>query len=134
MIYNILLAAGTILLTCSLYTLNQSLGFLKNSERANAKVIAIETLNGSDGDTYKPVFSFKTVHRQEIIYRPEVSTSPAGWAVGDQTVIAYDANDPSKAKVLSYFGTFGWTIILMVIAMPQPVIGGGYFLTRSLLH
>ncbi|MEO6316434.1 MAG: DUF3592 domain-containing protein [Chitinophagaceae bacterium] len=134
MVYNILLAAGITLLAFSMHTLKKSLRFLKSSERATATVVAIETLGSSDGNTYKPVFSFTTALRKEIIYRPEVSTSPAGWVVGDQAVIAYDADAPANARLLTYFGSFRWTIILLAIAMPLLVIGGGYFLTKSLLH
>ncbi|MBO9573963.1 MAG: DUF3592 domain-containing protein [Chitinophagaceae bacterium] len=131
--YTITLTVGLILLVISLFLLRDSLAFLKDSERAVATVIQLDRVSGSDGDTYKPVFTFKTVSGQEITYRHGVSSSPPSWSVGEETVIAYKAGDPSVARLVTYFGTFGWSIVLMAIAMPAIVVGGGYYLAQGVL-
>ncbi|RYZ37044.1 MAG: DUF3592 domain-containing protein [Sphingobacteriales bacterium] len=134
MFYSISLGAGGLLLVISLFLLNRSISFIRNSEKAVATVIEMETIHDSDGNTYKPIFQYKTSTGQEFIYRKSASSSPASWQTGEQTTIAYNPNDPGEARILTYFGSFGWSIVLMAIAMPFVVIGGGYFLTRTFLN
>lgn len=133
MFYSITLTIGLILLVVSLFIFKESLEFIKRSERAIATVIELVAIKDSDGTTYKPVFKFKSRHNQEIIYRHIVSSSPANWYVGEEATIAYEPGDPMEAKLLTYFGVFRWTIILMAISMPLIVIGGGYYVAQSFL-
>jgi hypothetical protein len=68
--YTLTLAIGIILLAISLLKLKESLTFLRTSERAVGTVIELEKIAGSDGGhTFKPIFKFKTISNQEIIYR-----------------------------------------------------------------
>lgn len=133
MFYSISLTIGIILLIISLLIFKESLAFIKISDRAIGTVIELEAIDGTDGTTYKPIFKFKTNTNQEVIYRHISSSSPANWDVGEVATIAYDPNNPKKAKLLTYFGTFSWTIILMAISMPLIVIGGGYYVTQIFL-
>ena len=133
MVYNIVLAIGCIILAISIFTLKRSLSFLKTSERAVAKVIEVERVSGNDGDTWKPVFKFKTSLNKEIIYRYPVSSSPPSWKLDDEATVAYDPNDPNEVKILTYFGSFGLSVVLMAIAMPLIVIGGGYYVSQYFL-
>ncbi|MCG2613476.1 DUF3592 domain-containing protein [Terrimonas sp. NA20] len=132
--YTVTLVAGILLLISSLFALRESLEFLRNSERAVATVIDLEHIKGSDGDiTFKPVFKFITNSDQEMIYRHHSSSKPAAWQFGEQATIAYNAAKPSEARLMTYFGVFNWAIILMSVAMPMIVIGGGYHLSQAVL-
>jgi hypothetical protein len=132
--YTLCLVIGTALLIGSLLMLKKSMAFLKNSERATATVVDLQMVSGSDGDTYKPVFVFKTYANQEITYRSGVSSSPPAWEIGEEATIAYDRNAPATAQLLTYWGSFRWSIILACIAMPLLIIGGGYHLAQRVLH
>jgi hypothetical protein len=131
--YTISLTTGIILLFLSLWFLRQSISFIKKNERAVATVLALEEVRDSDGITYKPVFKFLTADKKEIHFRHFASSSPPAFNVGEEVGVSYDTSDPSKAKILSYFGAFGWSIILMALSMPLLVIGGGYYLSKSIL-
>jgi len=133
MVYNILLTIGCTILAISLYLGKRSLAFIKTSERAVGKVIEVQRIEGSDGPTYKPIFKFKTSLNKQVIYKYPFSSSPASFKLDDEAIIAYDANDPYKAKILTYFGSFGLSVVLMAIAMPLIVIGGGYHLSHYFL-
>lgn len=134
MFYSISLFVGGLLAVISLYLLKQSFGFLKNTERAVATVIELERVSGSKGSsTYRPVFKFKTFSNEEITFKSLGSSNPSPWNVGDETPVAYPADNPSKAKTLTYFGIFGWSIILMAIGLPLIVIGGGFYLAQQFL-
>lgn len=134
MIYKILVAAGVILFLLAVYFFNKSVRFIKTGERATATVIELVKSTGGKSTSYKPVFKFKTALNQEVIYRHNVSTSPPAWKIGEEAVIVYDSNNPQKAKLLTYFGSFGLSVILLALAMPLIVIGGGYFFSQSYLR
>ena len=131
--YTLTLIVGIILIAIAMSILQKTLVFLKSSERAIGTVIELERINGSDGDTFQPVFKFKTRSNEEIIHRHISSSNPPGWKIGETVSIAYDANNPSNARVLTYLGTFLWVVILVAIAMPFIVIGGGYHISQSYL-
>jgi hypothetical protein len=131
--YSVTLIAGIIILVISLFLLKEALVFLRTSERAIGTVIKLEKINNSDGDTFKPIFKFKTNLNQEIIYSHIASSNPPAWSIGEEATIAYNSNNPSSAKLLTYFGSFGYTIVVMAIAMPLIVIGGGYHIAQLYL-
>jgi hypothetical protein len=132
--YTACLVTSLILIVISLLLLKESLAFLKTSERAVATVVELETVKGDDSDTYKAIFTFKTSSNEEITYRAKTSSSPAAWEVGEEALIAYDRDHPSTARLVTYFGIFSWSIILLSIAMPLLVIGGGYYLAQQVLR
>ncbi|RYY57547.1 MAG: DUF3592 domain-containing protein [Chitinophagaceae bacterium] len=132
--YAIVLAVGLVLAAIGFVMLKNSIGFIRTSQRAMATVIRLDPVTDSDGTTYKAVFSFRTLTNREIIYYQNGSSRPASWSVGDTAEIAYDAAKPENAKLLTYWGSFVGTIILMAIAAPMLVIGGGYYLLKPFLR
>ncbi len=132
--YNIPLFLGTVLLIAGLYFFRQTVRFIRDSDRAVAEVIEIETVKDSDGDTFRPIFRFRTFSGQEVILRSSSTSRPAGWSVGDQANVAYKADNPEQAIVMTYFRSFGLSVVLLAIAMPMLVIGGGYHLTQHYLR
>ncbi len=135
MFYGISLSVGIILFVISLFLLKNTMDFLKQSEKVIGKVAALERVNDSDGkDSFKPIFKFTTSRKEEIFFTYNISSSPPDWMVGDEEMIAYDPNNPTSAKLLTYFGTFGWVIILMAIATPFIIAGAGYFAAQQFLR
>ncbi len=63
----------------------------------------------------------------EITFKSEVSSSPAPYKIGDSVQIIYSRGGDEK-RVVSFWGLYRWTIILLAIASPLLIIGGGYFL------
>lgn len=133
MFYSISLTMGIILLVVSLAIFRGSLAFIKNSNKTIGTVAKLERIDDGETITYKPIFKFKTHTNQECVYRHISSSSPANWYVGEEATIVYDPVNPSNARLLTYFGAFSWTIILMAIAMPLIVIGGGYYAAQPFL-
>ncbi|RYY58927.1 MAG: DUF3592 domain-containing protein [Chitinophagaceae bacterium] len=131
--YGIILAIGLILAAIGLYLFKNSLGFIRNSERATGTVINLEPVRDNDGTTYRAIFTFKTMANREVVYRQNGSSSPAGWRVGETAQFAYRSDNPEAAKLLTYWGSFLGTVILLALAMPLIVIGGGYFFAQQFL-
>lgn len=128
MIYGIVLIIGIILLVYALRALKESIMFVKNSVQTIGTVIELEQLSDSDGDTYRPIFTFNTKDNKEYTYTYPVSSSRPGWAVGDQIKFAYNADQPETARLLSYSSIFKWPVRLLSFALPLIVLGTGYFL------
>ncbi len=132
--YNIPLFLGAVLLIAGLLFFRQTVRFIRESERAVAEVIEVERVKDSDGDTFRPIFRYRTLSGREVILRPTGSSSPSGWNVGDQANVAYSADKPEDAIVLTYFRAFALPVILLAVAMPMLVVGGGYHLTQQFLR
>jgi hypothetical protein len=129
--YGITLVIGLIILIIALFILKERIQFLKQGEKATATVVDILRIKDSEGDTFKPIFKFKTNSNQEIIYDTYFSSSPPGWKMGDEATVVYDSHNPEKAKILTYFGSFGVVIILLSISLPLITIGGGYYIAQK---
>ena len=131
--YTITLLIGIGLLIASLLVIKDRLSFIRNNEKTTGTVIRIDKEKDSDGDSYRPVFSFKTRSNEEIIFKRPYLSNPPSWEVGEETTIVYDPANPTNAKLYTYFGVFGLATILMAVAMPFIIIGGGYHLANMVL-
>lgn len=132
--YNIALLVGIGLLITSIIIIRKRLAFIQECEKTTGTVIDIKKETDSDGTTYRPIFKFKTKNNRDIFLEYPFSSNPSSYSVGDEATIAYDRFDPAKAKVCNYFGMFGLAAVLMAVAMPFIVIGGGYHLANMILH
>lgn len=132
--YNIILAAGFVLLILATISFRKSLTFIRASKRALAIVVKLTETKDSEGDLlYSPVFSFHTHNGYECRLDTGWASSPPMWQVGQTTTILYDPNDPTRAELLTYFGMFRWTIIYAAIAAPLLVVGIGYHIAGLVL-
>ncbi|AKD57517.1 hypothetical protein SD10_24090 [Spirosoma radiotolerans] len=126
--YFITCLLGIACLLGSLYLFSTSMDLIKTGNRTMATVDELQKERGKKGRyTYRPIFKFTTVTGKEIHYEYSIASSPPDWAVGDKATIIYPTNNPEDALVLTYFGAFRWAIILLAIAAPLLIIGGGYF-------
>jgi len=100
---------------------------IDNGLRAKAKVIDLIEVSSDDGHTYKPVFEFTDKTHTKIIFESDVSSSPPTYKIGEIVKIIYSKNTDER-KIVSFWGLYRWTIILLCLASPLLIIGGGYFL------
>lgn len=134
MIYTIFLTVGLILFSIAMYLFQRSLSFMKTGFRTEATIISFKKSRGSKGGTlYTPIYQFTTETGQAIEYSDNVASSNPDGNVNDQVPLVYDRDNPNKAMILSYWGAFRATVILLAIGMPFVVIGGGYFASKVFL-
>lgn len=98
---------------------------LRDGIKTTAIVIDLIENRDSDGTTYKPVFEYTDRSGSIVTFQSSVSSSPAPYSVGDKVKIIYSQIE-NEQKVISYWGLYRWTIILLSIAFPLLIIGGGY--------
>lgn len=94
----------------------------------NAKVVSLIESYDDDGTTYTPVFEYFDKYQNRITFQSGVSSRPATHDVGDIVEVVYDPANTQEAKVVGFWGLYRWTIILLCIASPLLIIGGGYYL------
>ena len=116
--FRIIFLAGIILLVIGIFLFKDRIAFLKNGIVTVATVIELkETSNSDNHKSHKPVFRFVTNNKEDIIFEHNVSSNPPSWSVGEETKVVYLKDLPHKVVLLTYFGSFGATVILLSLAL-----------------
>jgi hypothetical protein len=87
--------------------------FIARSVEVGGEVVRLERSKYRDkyGYTYAPVFSFTAEDGKDHEVTSKVSSSPAGFAVGDAVRVRYDPANPADARIHTVLQTWGTTII-----------------------
>ena len=96
--------------------------------KTEAEVIKFETYVDSDGKMFTPVFEYVDVSGAKKQFKSDVSSAKPSMKIGDKRQLIYNPNDNNEVKLVSYWGLYMWTIILLSLASPFLIIGGGYLL------
>ena len=96
--------------------------------RTDATVIDFATIADSDGDSHAPVYEFFDLSGERIEFESKVHHSQPSMKVGDIMEVIYNPNKHQEVKIVSYWGIYRWTIILLIFASPFLIMGGGYLL------
>lgn len=123
----LVISLGLIYLALDKYYTTKQL--LNNGIKTKAKVIQLIPISSDDGYTYKPVFEYTDKTNTIKTFKSGVSSNPAPYKVGDMVTIVYSKIGEQR-RVISYWGLYRWTIILLSIAAPFLIISGGYFLYK----
>lgn len=123
-----LLAGGMASLYFAMKSYNNTRDLLSTGIKTTAIVVEMITVSDSDGSTYKPVFEFTDRSKGVRRYESSVSSSPPAYKVGEKVKIVYDQSDDDEVKTISFWGLYRWSIVLLCIASPLLIIGGGYLL------
>jgi len=113
------LFAGCCAVVFSLVSIVQTRNFIGRSVEVTGEVISLKRSAGSRGVTYAPIFSFTTVDGNAYTVTSDVSSSPAGFDVGECVRVRYDPAHPENARIHSFFQTWG-------IAAPFGLVGAAF--------
>ena len=127
-LYGAFLFISLILIYFANYYYLKTKKLVESGVKTTAKVVEMIPVSGDNGYTYKPVFEFYDKSGELQTFKSNVSSSPPAYTVDQKIKIIFNANDISEVKVVSYWGLYRATIILLTIAMPFLIIGAGYFL------
>lgn len=104
---------------------------MNKGERTTANVVAYKTSQGKNGTLYAPIFEFKDRSQKLQTYTSSINSSPAPYEIGKNVKIIYDSRNPYEVKVISFWGLYRWSVILLMVASPLLIIGGAYLLFIS---
>lgn len=130
--YYLILGLGGVFLLLAIFSFRNTMVFLKNGDKATATVTDLHKYE-AEGDVFAPVFTFRTKENQIVTYELAEGNDPPAWKIGETTTVIYDPADPSKVSLYSYFRVFVWTLVLLSIALPLLVVGGGYFIAARFI-
>jgi hypothetical protein len=133
MIHALLLLVGLVLMSIAYWQFQQTMKLLKNGEIAKARVLELVAVRDSDGTSYRPLFRFTTKTNQVKHFEYDVSSSPPAWEVGEEADVIYNPDHPEQAKLMGYWGLFIGAIVLIAVAAPFIIVGGGYFVYVAML-
>jgi len=127
-----LFLAGILLLYFALRAYNNTNSLLQEGIKTTAVVVKMVSSSSSDGTTYRPIFEFTDRGNTVRTYKSSVSSSPPSYKVGDKVKIVYNPKEDDEVKTITFWGLYRWTIILLCIASPLLIIGGGYLWYSSI--
>jgi len=126
-LYTGLLFTGIAITFLSLWFYSNSQRLLEKGTITDGVVIELIRSTSNDGNMYKPVFEYTDRANTKITFKSSFSSSPAPYKIGDKVKIVYMPDNKTQ-KIITFWGLYRWTIILLCIASPMLIIGGGYLL------
>lgn len=111
----IFLIVGLGMLAGSFYWAQQTQQFLQSAVKTKGEVIDLLRSRSSDSTTYKPVVRFNTAEGQEIEWVSNVSSNPPSYQRGESVEILYSSAAPQDAKINSFFGLWGGSVIIGIL-------------------
>lgn len=123
-----LFIGGLILVYFAFKNYNSTNSLVENGIKTTATVTELITIHDSDGNTYKPVFEYTDKTNTKKEFKSDVSSRPAAYSIGEKAKIVYNPKNDNEIKIVSFWGLYRWTIILLSIASPLIIIGDGYLL------
>lgn len=129
--YSLLFALGSFLAYHAWTQFQKSQDLLNRGERTVAEVVEYKTSRGKNGTVYAPIFKFKDRSQHVVSFTSTINSSPPAYDIGENVKIVYNRRNPQDVKVVSFWGLYRASIILLMVASPLLVIGGSYLLFIS---
>jgi len=104
---------------------------IASSLPADGLVTAFATEMGRRGYLYYPLVQFKISSGQTISFQSSVGTSRAGYSIGQQVKVLYDARNPQEAEIDAL--TSLWLVPGCMLAMGLAFTIGGLFLSLVMI-
>jgi hypothetical protein len=123
-LYSLLLIIGISLLYLAGDNFLETRKFLASAIETKGTVA--ELVNSDD--VYMPVFEFRDHNNNVIRFEHNIGSNPAAWKKDEEVRILYDPDFPNDHRIISYWGLFRPTIVLMMIGLSITVVSAGYFL------
>jgi len=100
--------------------------FIKTAVRTQGKVVDNKR-SDSDGDVYRPVFSFVDDSGKKYIVKSTFGSYPPKYEIGESVSVLYDPYNPQHAKIDSFEILWLTSILPFILSVP-PLIFGPLFI------
>lgn len=131
MIHGILALLGVVLLALGIKLFISSREFVAKGIKTTATVIDNVGIESDDNKSvmYSPMLEYQVAGETKK-YMPNMRANPPSYDIGEQVQIVYRPNNHQDVRILSYWGVYLGTIILLIFSLPILIIGAGYFLFK----
>jgi hypothetical protein len=105
-----LTVVGPVLIVYSIFSFVHTRYFVRHCAETVGEVIRLErSYSGGQvgGYEYAQVFSFSAADGRSYTVTSDVSSSPAGFDIGEQVNVRYDPKNPNDAKIHTFLQTWG---------------------------
>ena len=126
----IFILVGLGLFAGSIYSLQQTNEFLTSAIQAEGTVIELIPRRSDNSTTYAPKVSFLSASQQPYTFTSSSSSSPAAYSRGEKVSVLYAPNNPSDAKIDSFFSLWGVALIMGILGLSFAAVGGGILIAQ----
>jgi hypothetical protein len=81
-----------------------------------------------------PTIRFTTPEGREVVFKPSAGLSEQGVEAGDRVRVAYDPQEPSRARLLTFGYRFGFAYCLIGLGLWIIFIGYGFRHGNAWMH
>lgn len=133
MIHGILVVLGLVLLALGVGLFISSRKFLADGIKTEATVIDNIALESTDNNRksimYAPLLQYD-VKGEKKTYTPNARSNPPAYNIGEKVPIVYSTKNYQNVRIVSYWGIYLGSNILLAFSLPTLLIGLGYFLFK----
>ena len=128
-IYKIILVISVSFLVIAAFQIVTSQYLLQNGDLAEATLVEyVEKRTNKDrsSSSYAPVYEYINKQNKKIRYESDESSAIRFGNIGDKVTVIYSL-ETNQTKVNTYWGLYGFSTILLVIAVPLFILSMYYF-------
>jgi hypothetical protein len=96
---------------------------LSNTDTANGKVIEMVSHIRGSHHTYAPKITFTAKDGKDCTFVTDTYSYPPAYSVGQNVNVIYNLQNPSDAKVNSFFGIWGEPLLVLFWGLVVFIIG-----------
>ena len=128
-IYKIILVISVSFLVIAAFQIVNSQYLIQNGDLAEATLVEyVEKRTNKDrsSSSYAPVYEYINKQNKKIRYESDESSAIRFGNIGDEVTVIYSL-ETNQTKVNTYWGLYGFSTILLVIAVPLFILSMYYF-------
>ena len=133
LIHAILVLIGLVLIIIGIHLFLTSRHFRNTGVKTMATVIENIALQSRDNEgtsvMYAPLLEC-IVKGEKKTYTPNARSNPPAYHIGEKVAIVYSPENYQNVRIVSYWGIFLGSNILLGMGLPMFLIGAGYFLFK----
>ena len=133
MIHAILVLIGLVLLALGIQMFFSSRKFMATGIKTEATVIDNIAMQSTDKNRtsilYAPLLEY-VVKGEKKTYTPNARSNPPAYDIGEQVPIVYSPKNYQNVRIVSYWGIYLGSNILLAMGLPMLLIGVGYYLFK----
>lgn len=129
-IHAIVLIIGISLLVLGVKSFVNSRKFISDGNKVEATVIEnIPSRSNKGSIMYTPLIEYN-IKGNTKNFSPNARANPPAYNIGEKIMLVYQPENAKDVRILSYWGVYLGSNILLAIGLPMLLIGGGYFLFK----